>query len=302
MAIRMICLFDTADAKFDTAIFDILGDDETLSITDSHLIKFIFTESLNVVDSILKSGTKTLTEIVDIVESVVKTGARNLAESFNLFDSFFVLRYLVETLHLADSLTKSGIKQLSEAISVVDSILKSGIRLLRENLHIIDTIHIVDWFWIKVRRKLSDWLKQDKNTSDWVKTGANDTIDTIEFKRVPYQKNIDILFANNYDNPPSVSVNLCYDFFEPDEHEFTVYDIFPSVKYLIEQIDNVKKYIGVKIIWSGNIDDIDNAYISMIAIDGQSIKYKRKWIESDKEKIVWGKQDKLITSWSKVYK
>lgn len=88
----------------------------------------------------------------------------------------------------------------------------------------------------------------------------------IEYKRVPYQKSTTILFENAYLSPPAVVAGLCYDFFEPGEHTFPIYNIAPTIEYITQNVSSTLFYVGVKIIWGGDIDSIDNAYTTMIAI------------------------------------
>lgn len=230
MEIRMACLFDTTDAKFDTSIFDILrlSDDETLHladsltksgirritegvhriiglfdtidarfdmgafdtdalyVTDSHLIGFVFSESLHIIDSIVKSGIKQLSESINAIDSMLKSGIRYLSEGMHFIDSYLIKYIFIESVHLIDSYLIKYI--LLEGINFIDTIATSGVRQLSEGLHTIDsilyriftdevvaiidsissitgtkliheTLHIVNWFRGKLRRKLSDWTK-----------------------------------------------------------------------------------------------------------------------------------------------
>lgn len=88
----------------------------------------------------------------------------------------------------------------------------------------------------------------------------------LECKYVPYQKDTQVLFSKKYLFPPIVTASLCYDFLNPGEHEITPYNITPSIVCLIEQENGINQYIGVRIVWSGDIDTIDDAFISIIAV------------------------------------
>jgi len=88
----------------------------------------------------------------------------------------------------------------------------------------------------------------------------------LECKLVPYQREAEIIFTNQYLMPPVVTVSLCYNFLTPGEQEVTSYNIYPTIVYLIEQNRGINKYRGIKVIWSGEIDTIYSAYISMMAV------------------------------------
>jgi len=142
------------------------------------------------------------------------------------------------------------------------------------------------------------WAEQDKQKKMWLeKEMDKDLTVVVEYKRVPYCESIIILFTDNYNFPPFISTGLCFDFFEPAEHEFPIYNISPSIEYVVKQIYGVRKYVGVKITWSGGIEEIDNAYTTMIAICNKLIEYEN-WSEYSKGETVWTEQNKEELPWT----
>lgn len=117
-------------------------------------------ETVTIVDSLVRTPTKTLSEVVTIVASMIKTPSRFLAETITLVDSMIktggkilsevvtivdtitakiTARALSETITIVDSITKTASRSLSEVITIVDSVLKTGGKSLNEAVTIVDT-------------------------------------------------------------------------------------------------------------------------------------------------------------------
>lgn len=136
--------------------------------------KLNLSEKVIVVDSIVFSFiVKGLTEVLSIADSIIKSGIKSLSEDFSLTDvipSFSMA--ITESLHFVDSIATSGLRQLGETIHTIDSILHrifvdeviaitdavgvTAIKLMYE------TLHIVDWFWAKLRKRITNWEREEK--------------------------------------------------------------------------------------------------------------------------------------------
>jgi hypothetical protein len=140
---------------------------ESFNILDSFFGLIHLTETLHLADSLAKSGAKQLDEVIGVIDSILKSGIRYLSESMHAIDSYLIKFIFNELVNVIDSILCKIF--VDEVIAIIDEVGVTAIKLMYE------TLHIVDWFWGKLRRKISDWLKQDKNTSDWTKIEKNDT-------------------------------------------------------------------------------------------------------------------------------
>ncbi|WP_213997267.1 hypothetical protein [Tepidanaerobacter syntrophicus] len=89
---------------------------------------------------------------------------------------------------------------------------------------------------------------------------------SIEYKRVPYQKDTSILFTKRYPYPPIVTAGLDYDFLSGGVHSLPSYDITPHIECLIQQESGINWYYGARVVWTGNISSINHAYTTIIAV------------------------------------
>jgi len=136
---------------------------ETLSIIDN-MVKLpsrIFTDNLLVADSLLRLPSRNLSESVSVTDTLIKIPGRILSETVSLIDS--IIRFpkkvitntinlvdtftgeltgqkvLAETIRLVDTFNTSFQRSLSEALSVTDNLIKEGQKRLSESLTILDT-------------------------------------------------------------------------------------------------------------------------------------------------------------------
>jgi len=84
----------------------------------------------------------------------------------------------------------------------------------------------------------------------------------IENKIIPFQQITQIMFQKQYIFPPVVVAGLCCNSLGTE----LSYNLIPSMEYIIEEIDGINKYKGMRIIWPENILDNTNLFISMIAV------------------------------------
>lgn len=140
---------------------------ESFNIFDSFFCLIHLTETLHLADSLAKSGAKQLDEVIGVIDSILKSGIRYLSESMHAIDSYLIKFIFNELVNVIDSILCKIF--VDEVIAIIDEVGVTAIKLMYE------TLHIVDWFWGKLRRKISDWLKQDKNVSNWTKIEKNDT-------------------------------------------------------------------------------------------------------------------------------
>lgn len=84
----------------------------------------------------------------------------------------------------------------------------------------------------------------------------------IEYKRVPYQKDITIYFSRKYPWPPVVTAGIGYDF----TSTISEYTMTPHILCLTRDEAGVRWYNGVRIVWAGGPTSISNAYVMMIAV------------------------------------
>lgn len=89
---------------------------------------------------------------------------------------------------------------------------------------------------------------------------------SVEYKRVPYQKDTSIYFTKRYPFPPVITAGLEYDFMSGGIHSLPAYDIVPQIECLIQQESGINWYYGARVVWTGNISSISNAYTTVIAV------------------------------------
>lgn len=115
------------------------------SIRSTGLFTTTLSETITLVDSVIKSLAKTITETVTVVDTVVKAISRTFVESVSLTDTIVrvISRTLTESIVLVDTVVKVMSRTFQEAVSVTDTIERVISKVLTETLTLVDTIENV---------------------------------------------------------------------------------------------------------------------------------------------------------------
>ena len=119
---------------------------ESLTIVDSlsKITSRSLSEVITIVDTFIKITSHALSEVITIVESFIKTTGKVLSESVSIVDTFeriwTIVRSYSEEIPIIDTLSKVTGRVFSEALTIVDTLVKTPGKVLSETITIVDTI------------------------------------------------------------------------------------------------------------------------------------------------------------------
>jgi len=196
------CTYDGVGVGYDVGIYDkgILSDSIIFStadtiIADGNLAK---AESFGITDGV--HYLMGLLETLLIADSITKAGDKGIVESLSLSDIIATDGDLTkaEALSTIDSLAKSGDLAKVEAFSIADSLIKAGAEAIAESLSIADGITTDGEL-----TKIESFSITDGMHNIIILTETFSVADSEEFKKYMYMKirKINVTFsAGNYES------------------------------------------------------------------------------------------------------
>ena len=152
----------------------------------------VYTETIAIAESLLKSTQRTISETITVVETFLKNIQRTLSEALSVIDDISIQKVIKKVLSEAITITESFKKGfalvLEDTLVLVEGFSKTLVRVFTENLSISEIFRRllngvrVRWnrvvktiaSWTGITKPTSTWTKEEETTADWDKDGKPD--------------------------------------------------------------------------------------------------------------------------------